>query len=63
MPTTKTRRAQMFAAKWLADDHAEEPTDEALQAAFQLCAKPAKPELYPAIRDAITHWDATGGEA
>ncbi|ANZ13349.1 hypothetical protein ACH4YO_40590 [Streptomyces noursei] len=50
----KTRRhAVQFAGKWWADQHTEEPTDEALCAAFAHCVKPPRPELYPAIREAI----------
>ena len=44
------RRAEMFAGKWRADEHAEAPTDEALTAAFARCVKPPPATLYPAIR-------------
>lgn len=43
-------RAQRFAAKWFADEHTVEPTDEALCEAFKSCVKPPKPNLYPDIR-------------
>ncbi|MGX1267999.1 hypothetical protein [Streptomyces phaeoluteigriseus] len=47
------RRAVGFAAKWWAEQHTEEPTDEALRATFAHCVKPPRPELYPVIRKAI----------
>ncbi|MGA5453850.1 hypothetical protein ACPCVO_45275 [Streptomyces umbrinus] len=47
------RRAVGFAAKWWAEQHTEEPTDEALRATFAHCVKPPRPESYPAIREAI----------
>ncbi|MFF9901318.1 hypothetical protein [Streptomyces longispororuber] len=60
-------RAGKFAGKWVAESehrHASglssEPTDEALQAAFQGCVKPPKPELYPLIRAEIAAWDDNG---
>ncbi|MER6616357.1 hypothetical protein [Streptomyces xantholiticus] len=47
------RRAAGFAAKWWAEQHTEEPTNEALRTVFANCMKPPRPELYPAIREAI----------
>jgi hypothetical protein len=49
-------RARSAAAKWRADEHTEAPTDEALRAAFARCVSPAKPELYPLIREHIASW-------
>ncbi|QDN54076.1 hypothetical protein [Streptomyces sp. S1D4-20] len=46
-------RAVKYAGKWWADQHTEEPTDEALRAAFASCVQPPRPELYPLIREAI----------
>ncbi|MFM9629779.1 MULTISPECIES: hypothetical protein [Streptomyces] len=46
-------RAVGFAAKWWAEQHTEEPTDEALRATFTHCVKPPRPELYPVIRETI----------
>lgn len=46
-------RAVKFAGEWWAAQHTEEPTDEALHAAFANCGKPPRLELYPAIREAI----------
>lgn len=51
-------RARQYAAKWRADKHAEEPTDVAFDNAFARCVQPAKPELYPLIREEIATWDA-----
>ncbi|MEU6462199.1 hypothetical protein [Streptomyces sp. NPDC046976] len=48
------RRAEGFAAKWWAEQHTEEPTDDRLRTTFANCVKPPRPELYPAIREAIT---------
>jgi hypothetical protein len=48
--------ARKFAAKWRADEHAEEPTDEALRAAFATCAKPPRQDIYPLIREQIANW-------
>lgn len=51
----KTRRwAEGFAAKWWAEQHTGEPTDDALTAVFAHTVKPPKPEAYPLIREAIT---------
>jgi hypothetical protein len=49
-------RAQAFAAKWSADEHTEDPTDDALREAFKTCVKPPKPDLYPSIREKIRTW-------
>lgn len=45
--------AERYAAKWRADGHDEEPTDEALRAAFAHCVRPARPYEYDAIRASI----------
>lgn len=47
------RLAEAYAAKWHADDHTEEPTDEALATGFARCVRPARPSEYDAIRAAI----------
>lgn len=44
---------EMYAAKWRADGHTEEPTDEALREAFAHCVRPARADEYPAIREAM----------
>lgn len=54
--------ARSFAAKWRADGHADnEPTDDALRAAFAGCVLPPRPEHYPVIREAIHHDRHLGG--
>jgi len=53
MNTASWRKAQMFAAKWSADKHTEEPTDAALTEAFKDCVKPPRTSLYPLIRHLI----------
>lgn len=47
------RRAEVFAALWKAGEHGEEPTEDALRAAFARCGRPPSPGLYPAIREEI----------
>jgi hypothetical protein len=56
--TADERRVEMFAAKWFADEHTEEPTDAALAAAFARCVKPPKAVLYPLIRARLTCRDS-----
>lgn len=46
-------RAPRYAAKWRADGHTGDPTDDALAVAFAGCVRPAWREEYPAIRRAI----------
>lgn len=48
------RRALAYAGRWWAEQGTDAPTDDALRAAFQDSGKTPRPELYPAIRDAIT---------
>lgn len=55
----RANRARAYAAKWIVEhdlaedpDHAD-PTDGALAACFEHCARPARPTEYDAIRDAI----------
>jgi hypothetical protein len=55
----RANRARGYAAKWIVEhdlaenpDHAD-PTDEALAACFAHCARPARPDEYDTIRDAI----------
>lgn len=45
--------ARKYAAKWRADGHHGEPTDDALREAFARCVRPAKPDEYDDIRAAI----------
>ncbi|WP_328491228.1 hypothetical protein [Streptomyces zaomyceticus] len=47
------RRAAAYAGRWWAEQGTDAPTDDALRDAFQGSGKGPRPELYPAIRDAI----------
>lgn len=47
------RLAESYAAKWRADGHDEDPTDEAMAGAFASCVRPPWHKEYPAIRAAI----------
>lgn len=53
MPDLPHLHARKYAAKWFADGNIGPPSDDNLAAAFAGCVRPARPDEYPSIREAI----------